>query len=164
MHLLTFVKATLIPASADELFNWHEAPGAFERLTPPWERVRILSRQGGIRDGATVSLEVGPWPFSMRWDLQHRDYERGRSFSDVQVKGPFRHWKHVHRMISQGPHSSLLEDTIEYALPLGWLGALVGGPIVVRKLRRMFDYRHEVTLGAFAPKMPREHTRTCDSA
>ena len=152
MQLLTFVKATVIPVSADELFDWHEAAGAFERLTPPWERVRILDRQGGIRDGATVPLEVGPWPFSMRWDLRHQDYQRGRSFSDVQLKGPFRHWKHVHRMVPQGQHSCLLEDAIEYALPLGRLGALAGGPIVQRKLRRMFDYRHEVTLRAFASR------------
>ena len=69
MQLLTFVKATVVPVSADELFDWHEAAGAFERLTPPWERVRILGRQGGIRDGATVSLEVGPWPFSMRSNI-----------------------------------------------------------------------------------------------
>lgn len=150
MRLLTFVKATVVPASADELFDWHEAPGAFERLTPPWEHVRILHRQGGIRDEAIVSLEVGPWPFAVRWDLQHRDYQRGRSFTDVQLAGPFRHWKHVHRMVPQGPHASLLEDIIEYALPLGWLGALVAGPIVQRRLARMFDYRHEVTLRAFS--------------
>ena len=59
----TFIKATRIPASADAVFDWHEAPGAFERLTPPWEQVRLLHHEGGIKDGARVVLRIGPWPF-----------------------------------------------------------------------------------------------------
>lgn len=37
-----------------------------------------------------------------------------------------------------------MTDEIEYALPLGWLGELVAGNFTREKLRRMFDYRHEV--------------------
>ena len=90
MRRITFVATTSLPASAEAVFDWHESPGAFERLTPPWERVRLMRHVGGIRDGAQVSLRVGPAPFSLRWDLEHRDYQHGRSFTDVQVAGPFR--------------------------------------------------------------------------
>lgn len=87
---ITFVASTLIPASADAVLDWHEAPGAFQRLTPPREPVRVLRHYGGIKDGARVSLVVGPWPFALGWELEHRDYRHGRSFTDVQVTGPFR--------------------------------------------------------------------------
>ena len=70
-----FIAATLLPASAEAVFDWHEAPGAFERLTPPWERVRVVRHAGGIRDGARVSLLVGPWPLALRWEMEHRDYQ-----------------------------------------------------------------------------------------
>lgn len=149
MHLITFSAVSPIPASAREVFDWHEAPGAFERLTPPWERVRVLRHEGGIRDGAQVSLLVGPPPFALRWDLEHRDYQYGSSFTDVQVRGPFRYWRHVHKMIPQGPHACLLDDSIEFELPLGILGKVIGGPIARRKLTRLFEYRHAVTLRAF---------------
>ena len=149
MACVTFVMATRIDASAGEVFDWHEAPGAFERLTPSWERVRVLRHAGGIRDGARVSLLVGPAPVSMRWELEHRDYQHGRSFTDVQISGPFRSWTHVHRMIPAGPDACVLEDTIEYELPLGVLGAFCGGWFVRRKLRRLFAYRHAVTREAF---------------
>ena len=132
-------------ASAETVFDWHEAVGAFEQLTPPWERVRVVRHEGGIRDGARVSLRVGPKPFALRWDLEHRDYQQGRSFTDVQLAGPFRYWKHVHRMVPLGPQSSILEDTIEYELPLGMIGWLVGRLFVQRKLRRLFAFRHGVT-------------------
>ena len=149
MHRLPFVATSRMPASAEAVFDWHEAPGAFEQLTPSWERVRVLRHDGGIRDGARVSLLVGPAPFSVRWDLEHRDYQHGRSFTDLQRRGPFRYWKHVHRMIPQGPDACVLEDTIEYELPLGGLGRLFGHPFVQRKLKRLFAYRHAVTRRAF---------------
>ncbi|MEQ1911700.1 MAG: SRPBCC family protein [Vicinamibacterales bacterium] len=152
MHRITFVASTRIPASAEDVFDWHEAPGAFERLTPSWERVRVLRHEGGIRDGARVSLLVGQAPFSLQWDLEHRDYRHGHSFTDLQLRGPFRFWRHVHRMIPQGPQDCLLEDTIEYELPLGAIGRLVGGPFVRRKLKRLFAYRHDVTRRAFEPR------------
>lgn len=154
MQRISFVATTHVAASAQELFDWHEAPGAFERLTPPWEPVRVLRHEGGIRDGARVSLRVGPWPFSLLWNLEHREYRRGESFTDQQVSGPFRFWRHVHRMIPEGPQACRLEDAIEFELPLGIVGRWVGGPIVLRKLRRLFAYRHQVTRRAFEPREP----------
>jgi ligand-binding SRPBCC domain-containing protein len=41
VHRITFVATSRLPASAEAVFDWHEAPGAFERLTPPGERVRV---------------------------------------------------------------------------------------------------------------------------
>ena len=146
---ITFVASTLIPAPADAVFDWHEAPGAFQRLPPSWEPVRVLRHEGGIKDGARVSLLVGPWPLALEWELEHRDYRHGRSFTDVQVTGPFRFWQHVHRMVPQGPDACLLEDTIEYELPLGLVGRLLGQPFMQRKLSRLFAYRHAVTRQAF---------------
>jgi len=151
MHRITFVATTRIPASAEDVFDWHEAPGAFERLTPSWERVRVLQHEGGIRDGARVSLLVGPPPFALRWDLEHRDYQHGVSFTDLQLRGPFRYWRHVHRMVPQGSHACVLEDTIEYELPLGAIGWLFGRRLVQRKLKRLFAFRHAVTRQAFEP-------------
>jgi ligand-binding SRPBCC domain-containing protein len=152
---ITFTATTPIPASAEAVFDWHEAPGAFDRLTPPSEPVRVLSHVGGIRDGARVSLKVGPGPFALTWNLEHREYQRGRSFSDVQVSGPFRYWRHVHRMIPVGPAECLLEDTIEYELPFGALGAIIGRLFMQRKLKRLFEFRHGVTLRAFADRTSR---------
>ena len=149
MPRVTFVATTRVPASAEAVFDWHEAPGAFERLTPPWERVRVLRHEGGIRSGARVSLLVGPGPLSLRWELEHRDYRHGRSFTDVQLSGPFRSWTHVHRMIPEGSDECVLEDAIEYELPLGVIGRLFGRPLVERKLKRLFAFRHDVTRRAF---------------
>lgn len=148
----TFVQRTRMPVSAEELFAWHEAPGAFETLTPPWERVEILERTGGIRDGARVTVRVGRWPLQFTWTVEHRDYIAGRQFCDVQVRGPFAYYRHVHRTEPDGPSASFLEDRIEFALPLGWPGATLGAPFVLSRFGKLFAYRHGVTQQALARK------------
>ena len=151
----TFVKRSPMPVAAEELFRWHEASGAFEKLTPPWERVEILERSGGIRDGARVVLRVGPWPLRLQWELTHCEYIAGRQFCDVQVHGPFAHYKHFHLMHPDGPQASILEDRIEFALPFGALGALLGTSFVLAKFEKLFAFRHRVTREALSASAPR---------
>lgn len=135
-----------MPCSAEELYAWHARPGAFERLTPPWSRVAIEARTGGIETGSRVTLRLGVGPLSLRWLAEHRDSEPGRGFVDVQLDGPFRRWEHTHRFEPAGD-SSVLVDRIEYELPLGGLGKWFGGSSVEAMLARTFAYRHRVTRG-----------------
>jgi uncharacterized protein (TIGR01777 family) len=141
----TFVKRTNLPAAVEEAFAWHERPGAFERLTPPWERVRLVERSGGIRDGARVVVVVHAGPIPRTWVAEHRDYVENRRFRDVQLRGPFTSWVHTHDFEPSSGDSCQLEDHIEYVLPFGWLGRTLGGAFTRRKLERMFRYRHETT-------------------
>ena len=141
----TFTKRSRIAASAREVFDWHARPGAFERLTPPWEHVEIEERRGGIEDGARLVMRLGRAPLRLRWVADHRDYIDARQFCDVQTSGPFRRWEHTHRFEPVGDSACILEDHIAYELPLGRLGALVGGRITKTRLERMFRYRHTIT-------------------
>jgi uncharacterized protein (TIGR01777 family) len=145
MSVAIFVRRTRIDAPVDDVFRWHARPGAFERLTPPWARAEVVERSGGIEDGARVVLTIPLGPTRARWVAEHRDYIEGRQFRDVQVEGPFARWEHTHRFEADGPRACLLEDRIEYALPLGGAGALIGGPFVRAMLQRLFAYRHRIT-------------------
>ena len=137
-----FQKSLRVPVPVETLFAWHERPGAFERLSPPWDRPTVLAHTGGIRDGAKVTLQVHAGPVPTTWQLEHRDYIANEQFRDVMTSGPFAHWVHTHRFMSDGPHASILEDHIAYALPLGALGDAVGGGYAASTLERVFAYRH----------------------
>lgn len=137
-----FTRTVSLPRPVREVFAWHERPGALERLTPPWERVEILKQSGGIHDGGRVELRTKIGPFWSRWEVEHRGYDEGRVFHDVQRSGPFSSWEHEHRFRADGPADCTLTDAIDYELPFGWLGRL-GSGLVQRKLERMFAYRHE---------------------
>lgn len=132
-----------LPVSADRAFAWHERAGAFERLTPPWERMRVRERRGTIHDGDYVVLELRVGPISRRWVSVHSDYREGRSFVDEQVIGPFAFFRHQHLFEPAGD-GCRMEDRIEYRLPFGLLGRAVGGAFARKRLARIFGYRHAV--------------------
>ncbi len=141
MSTETFARHTEIDAPVEEVFRWHERPGAFERLTPPWEKVEVLERAGGLENGARFALRLRAGPFKVPWVLEHRDFERDRQFRDVQVSGPFARWEHMHRFEEDGRLCDM-QDRIEYTLPWGPLGELLGDRFVKTELERLFIYRH----------------------
>ncbi|QDU31069.1 Epimerase family protein [Anatilimnocola aggregata] len=142
----TFERRSQLPVSAAEAYAWHLRPGAFERLSPPWETVKVLKREGTIETGGTVQIAVPVGPLSIRWLAKHHDFLPGQEFHDTQVTGPFAKWEHTHRFEAQSGGESTLLDHIEYKLPAGGVGNLVAGNSIRHKLERMFAYRHRVTL------------------
>lgn len=134
-----------MPVSADALFAWHERPGAFERLTPGFMPAAVLHRSGGITNGSRVVLGIPVGPVTTRWEMEHVGYVPGREFRDVQRAGPFAHWEHIHRMEPLTAASSVLDDRIAYALPMGALGDAVAGWFTRDKLERLMKWRHAQT-------------------
>src|SRR5918994_1161455 len=135
-------RTSTLPVSAEEAFAWHARPGAFERLTPPWERVEVVEQTGGIEDGARATLRLHAGPVPLRWVTVHRDYVRGRRFVDEQVEGPFSHWIHHHLLEPVGPAASRYTDRIEFAPPFGIIGAAAGMWLARPRVERMLAYRH----------------------
>jgi uncharacterized protein len=141
-----FEKALTLPVPADELYAWHARQGAFERLAPPWDRIEVVRKQGGIEDGARLVMKVHQGPVALTWEALHRDHVEGEQFVDEQIRGPFARWIHTHRFEPVGAGTSRLVDHIDYALPMGPIGAAVGGAKARQTLDAMFAFRHRRTL------------------
>ena len=131
------------------MFAWHQSPDALEQLIPPWEKVTVEQRPAslGNRDRAVLVLRQGP--LRLRWVAEHDGFvdrgAEGGEFTDTQVSGPFKSWTHRHLIEADGAEACWLDDRVEYERPLGWLGRVFGSGLTQRKLRRMFDFRHETT-------------------
>lgn len=143
--MATFEAKSEIPVSVQDLFAWHARPGAFERLSPPWQPIRVIEKTGGIEDGATLSMAIGAGPIRIRWDAKHRDYQQGAQFCDEQIRGPFARWVHTHRFFPGSASNAVLYDLVDYELPLGWPARAIAGRSVARMIKRMFDHRHNRT-------------------
>jgi ligand-binding SRPBCC domain-containing protein len=140
-----FEKRLHVKVSPERLFAFHELPDAFQRLTPPWEHVKVIEKTGhGIDAGVTVLLEMRIGPVRQRWLAEHVVCDPPRLFKDVARSGPFRRWEHEHRVEPEEGGGAVLIDHITYELPLAPLSH-VALPFVRRKLERMFAYRHDVT-------------------
>ena len=137
---LTF-SADLSGHSPESVFAWHERPGAFERLTPPWTKVRVLESNGGIGEGGRRVLRVKYGPSAYRWELRHTGYRRGERFVDEQVSGPMRRWRHEHLFEPTEDGGTRIVDRLDIELPAG-AGAGFAPNLVKRELGRFFAFRY----------------------
>ena len=144
---MQFVKTSVFAVPAAKLWAFHERPDAFALLTPPWQRTEIVQPPVSLQVGTLVKLRVkmAPLPFWQTIEAEHIEYEAGRMFADRMNRGPFATWIHHHIITPEGPDASRLTDQIEYALPFGTLGRLLGGAIARRQLEKLFTFRHQVT-------------------
>lgn len=132
---------------AEEVYAWHARPGAFQRLLPSFENTQLLSVTPGpegapLSDGTRLVLAARAGPFRLKWHALHESHVPGESFTDIQSRGPFRRWRHVHRFIPLTSASSTLEDDIDYALPRWTLGLRAASEHVRARLDRLFSFRH----------------------
>jgi ligand-binding SRPBCC domain-containing protein len=142
---MKFMKESRLRAVPGRVSAFHEAPGALARLTPPWERVKVVHDEGSIKPGSRVEIVTWMGLFPLRWVAEHTAYKPGEMFADRQIHGPFASWEHQHWFLDDGQGGTLLRDEIEFEPPLGRLGRLLAHWFIIPKLNRMFDYRHQRT-------------------
>ncbi len=143
--MMKFIKESIIKATPEKVFAFHELADAFERLMPPWEKAKIIQKADISKIGSQAIIEqkiFGLIP--SRWVAEHTKYEPPEMFEDVQISGPFKSWRHQHLVF---PHTdgAILRDEIEFAPPLWILGRIAAPLFIMPKLEKMFAYRHEVT-------------------
>ncbi|HEY0459482.1 MAG TPA: SRPBCC family protein [Pyrinomonadaceae bacterium] len=142
---MKFVKESIIKATPERVFGFHELADAFERLVPPWENAKIIQKADIKQIGSRAKIEQKIFGiFPMLWIAEHTKYEPPKMFEDVQISGPFASWRHRHIVLPHEP-GAILRDEIEYEPPMSFFGEIAAPYLIVPKLEKLFDYRHEVT-------------------
>ncbi|MGZ4510299.1 MAG: TIGR01777 family oxidoreductase [Mycobacterium sp.] len=127
--------SSVVDAPIADVFAWHARPGAFARLSPPWQPMRLVTEAASLKDGrATLGL-----PGGLRWVAVHQPdgYDPPRRFVDaIGGEGlaalPARtvvRWRHTHDFEDLGEGRTRVIDRVDTPVP----GSL---------LRPMFTYRH----------------------
>ncbi|HEV2463098.1 MAG TPA: SRPBCC family protein [Acidobacteriaceae bacterium] len=93
-------------------------------------------------EGATIAYSLRIHGLSVQWLSRIECWDPPFSFVDVQLKGPYRLWRHTHSFVSR-EGSTVIADSVEFALPFGVLGDIVYRIQVERDIRRIFDYREQ---------------------
>lgn len=140
-----FHRASRVDATAAELGAWHFRQGAIHRLIPPWESIEVRQEASPLVDGARAIIGIRKGPMRTTLVALHGEVDPPRQFVDTQERGPFARWRHVHRFLPEAEDRSMLEDSIEYALPGGPIGRLILGRTMRRELARQFAFRHART-------------------
>jgi ligand-binding SRPBCC domain-containing protein len=142
--VLHFKKISIIDASPEVLWRFHERPDILQILTPPWQPVQIICREGGLSVGAHSEFRLWIGIIPVQWIAVHTECEPNRFFVDEQQTGPMAFWRHCHQFEAQDGHTKLT-DAIAFALPGGEPVESLLAEWVNTRLSDMFDYRHQIT-------------------
>jgi len=144
-------RTQLVPRPRSEVFAFFADARNLERITPAFLRFRVTTPDPiAMGTGAVIDYQLRLYGAPLRWRSRIEAFEPERSFTDVQIVGPYRDWTHRHDFVD-APGGTEVRDTVEYEMPLGPLGALARRVFVANSLRRIFDFRREAIAQVFAP-------------
>jgi len=151
-----YQRSVRVGAPFDEVWDFHSRVTGLEALTPDWMHLTVESVQGPDGDPNPGILEAGSriessvQPFGVGppqgWTsviAERKEGDGSAMFRDTMEDGPFEEWEHTHSFFEDGD-GTMAHDRVEYRLPLGGIGRVLG-PLAVVGLEPMFRYRHRET-------------------
>lgn len=145
----TLEKTTFIDAPIERVFGFFSDPQNLAKITPPSLGFQILDApKRALRAGDRIEYRIRVMGVPLTWVTKITSWTEGKGFSDSQEKGPYKTWHHWHEFEAKNGGVEM-KDRVEYELPFGFLGALVGGWLVRRQLRAIFDFREKTIAKTF---------------
>jgi ligand-binding SRPBCC domain-containing protein len=130
-----------VPQPIDDVFAFFSDARNLESITPPWLGFRILSTGPIVmRQGTRIHYRIRLRGLPLRWVTEIQTWDPPHEFVDVQLRGPYQLWHHMHQFESVDG-GTLVRDVVRYALGFGLLGRLAHAWIVRSDLKAIFDYR-----------------------
>jgi ligand-binding SRPBCC domain-containing protein len=130
-----------IPRPIEAVFAFFADAENLEAITPTWLGFRILSRRPiGMTSGSRILYQLRWHGLPIRWLTEIETWNPPTEFADVQLRGPYRLWRHTHRFEPVNGGTRMI-DEVHYALPFGLLGRLTHARLVKPALESLFDYR-----------------------
>jgi ligand-binding SRPBCC domain-containing protein len=151
MRIHVLERHQVIARPREEVFAFFAEPRNLEAITPGFLRFQVLPPvPSGIAPGTLIDYRLRLYGLPFRWRTLIEAVEPGRSFVDVQLRGPYALWEHTHGF-EDVPWGTRVTDRVRYMLPLGPLGALAHPLLVRRTLERIFDHRRERVVELLGP-------------
>lgn len=136
---LVLERTQVLPRPLEDAFAFFADPRTLEAITPPWLSFRIVDAPEALARGSLLRYRLRLFGVPVGWLTEITDWRPPRTFTDVQVRGPYRLWEHTHRLVPVAGGTEI-QDHVRYRVPGGPLAPLVDRP-VRRWLDRIFDYR-----------------------
>lgn len=143
----SFVCRTESPLAVEELFDRARSIDLHvDSQKHSGERAVAGVTSGLIGEGQEVTWRATHFgiPFTMTSRIAQLDFPR--SFTDEQVRGPFKAFRHVHEFEPTAT-GSVMTDRVEFTAPLGVLGAAVERLVLARYLERLINTRGRFLAG-----------------
>lgn len=136
-----FLHVQVAPRKLDEVFSFFARAENLEVLTPDWLHFKILDiAPQPVQKGTLIHYALRMRGMPLRWSSEIAEWDPPNSFVDLQLRGPYKLWRHTHRFIGEGDATRIVDEVL-YELPLGVLGRLAQRLFVKRDLEKIFAFR-----------------------
>jgi uncharacterized protein len=151
-YVHTFRASQFVARPLDEVFEFFSSARNLEAIIPPALSFALRSAPDRLRRGAVIAYDLRLHGFPIRWKTLITEFEPMRRFVDVQLRGPYLLWRHLHEFkpVDGGVEVS---DRVDYALPFAPFGEFVR-PLVTRDIADVFRFRRERIERQFATRKP----------
>lgn len=141
----------ILPVPQEKAFAFFEDPKNLCDITPVWLDFCLLDQESntGVYENAEFDYTIKFLGFNMTWRSRIIDYHPPYKFTDIQLKGPYKSWVHVHTL-EEVPEGTLMRDEVTYRLNMP--AFLFHDVLIRKKLMDIFRYR-AVKIAAWADKM-----------
>lgn len=153
MSVHVFHTTQKLPVKIEEAWKFFSSPHNLSKITPPDMNFVITSKNlpDTISDFLQIQYLVTPMPgFRTKWATLIKKVNAPHTFTDEQLKGPYKLWRHQHtfKTIDGGVE---MDDFIEYEIPFGALGDLMNKLLIRKKIESIFQYREKKLNELFGP-------------
>jgi ligand-binding SRPBCC domain-containing protein len=133
----------VLPIPQERAFSFFEDPRNLFDITPDWLQFVMRDREAKVSvfEGAEFDYTIRWLGATIPWRSRIFGYRPPERFTDIQVRGPYRSWTHLHVFESADVGGTVMRDRVTYQLPCGLAGGLVHWLIVRRQLMDIFRYR-----------------------
>ena len=128
-----------------EAWDFFSSPANLDLLTPTDFGFVIKTAQPipTMYENQIIEYKVSPiLNIPIHWKTKITEVVDNVSFTDQQMKGPYKLWKHIHTFEDKGDHIMMTDD-LTYALPFGFIGQIAHSLFVKNRLEEIFDYRYD---------------------
>jgi ligand-binding SRPBCC domain-containing protein len=145
----TLEREQWVPRSLQEVFAFFSEAANLDKLTPKWLRFQILTPPPiTMASGTIIDYRLRWHGIPLLWKTEITLWEPPHRFQDLQIKGPYKLWRHTHTFDAvEG--GTRIHDHVQYALPFGFLGRAVHAVSVHRNVEQIFNYRDEKVRALF---------------
>jgi ligand-binding SRPBCC domain-containing protein len=134
---------TRVPSSVEAVARFHVAPRIIRRLTP-FVVPMTMHRMDPLGEGSISEFTLWFGPIPVRWTARHSNVDPQSGFTDIQMAGPFRFWKHLHRFEATPDGGARIVEHVDYQHGSGWAGVLTRLLFSSPMLFFLFVYRSAV--------------------
>ena len=140
-------KIQVIPASIEKVWEFFSSPENLKTITPQHLGFQILSAKYGdvMYAGEIIEYTVKPLlGIPLYWMTEITHIETLKYFIDEQRYGPYSFWHHQHHF-KEIDNGIEMTDIVHYKVPFWFLGDIANWLFVKSQLKKIFNYRTEVT-------------------